>query len=83
MADEKVNVNQEVNKVKVNSITPKVTAAETGGDVIRTRDTVKIVKVTENKSEIIKIVTPGPRSYNIQQVFRTRRSITEFRSDKR
>ena len=62
MADEKVNVNQEVNKVKVNSITTKVTAAETGGDVIRTRDTVKIVKVTENKSEIIKIVTPGPRS---------------------
>ena len=62
MADEKVNVNQEVNKVKVNSITPKVIAAETGGDVIRTRDTVKIVKVTENKSEIIKIVTPGPRS---------------------
>ena len=62
MADEKVNVNQEVNKVKINSITPKVTAAETGGDVIRTRDTVKIVKVTENKSEIIKIVTPGPRS---------------------
>jgi len=61
MADEKVNVNQEVNKVKVNSITPKVTAAETDGDVIRTRDTVKIVKVTENKSEIIKIVTPGPQ----------------------